>query len=135
MSSLSMHALSLLTLLFSHFTFYFLIFFLFCLSSLFYLLSISPFFLCFLLFLLVVVHRAQLRLFYTACHDKIYRFTPKYFWPVMGVLPKLPTSLLADQPPPLPCASCAMFHSQTKGVLFYFLTFCGISIGLSILSY
>ena len=44
-----------------------------------------------------------------------------YFWPIVGVLLGLPTSLLAVQPPPLPCVVCAMLPSQTKVVLFCFL--------------
>ena len=46
-----------------------------------------------------------------------------YFWPVMGVLPEMPTCLLAVQPLPLYHVGRAMPHSQTKVVfvfVFYF---------------
>ena len=77
-SSLLVHALSLLTrtLVFS-LRFLLSYFLSFCLSSIFPLFSISLFFLCFLMFLLVVVYCTQLKPFYTTCHDKIYRFTPQ----------------------------------------------------------
>ena len=129
MSSLLVHALSLLTLLFSHFTFYSLIFFLFV-----YL----PFFLCYLSIFFYVSCYSSFLLF--TVHGKgffillaMIRFTVlplNYFWPIVGVHPGLPTGLLAAQPPPLPCTSCAIFHSQTKGVLFYFLVFRRIPIQL-----
>ena len=67
-SSHSCFLTSLSTLLFSFFLF------IFPFSFVFYL---STFFLCFLLFLILVVYCARQRLFYTACHDKIYRFTPQ----------------------------------------------------------
>ena len=129
MSSLLVHALLLLTLLFSHFTFYSLIFFLFV-----YL----PFFLCYLSIFFYVSCYSSFLLF--PMHGKgffillaMIRFTVlplNYFWPIVGVHPGLPTGLLAAQPPPLPCTSCAIFHSQTKGVLFYFLVFRRIPIQL-----
>ena len=45
-----------------------------------------------------------------------------YFWPIVGVLPRLSTGLPAAQLPPLPCVGCAMLHFQTKVVLFFFFT-------------
>ena len=113
---------------FSHFTLYSLIFSLFV-----YPLSVFfVFFLCFLPFLLLAVYYTRLRPFYIAYHDKIYHFTPNHFWPIVGVLPGLPTSLLAAQPPPLPCASRDTLHSQTKVVLFCFLASRGIPIPIRV---
>ena len=40
------------------------------------------------------------------------------FWPIVGVLPKLPTSLLAAQPPLLHYVGRATPYSQTKVILF-----------------
>ena len=64
-----------LSFLLSHFLFFF------CLPFLFFLLTFY-FLLCFYSFLFfpsssVVVHCAQLRLFYIVCCDKIYHFTPQ----------------------------------------------------------
>ena len=91
-----MHALSLLTLLFSHFTFYSLILFYFFIFSIFFVFYFSVF-LCFLLFHLVVVYYAQLRPFYTACHDKIYRFTHQLLLACCGC-PSQTTHWFADCP-------------------------------------
>ena len=129
MSSLLVYALSLLVLLFPHFTFYFLVFFLFRLSSLFSLLSLSLS-ICFLLFLPVVPYCARLRPFYTACHDKIYYFTPQPLLACCGC-PSRTTNWSAG------CLAtttilCWLRHVPfpDKGsfVLFYFLTFRGIPI-------
>ena len=128
MSSQLVHALSLL-----FFSLHFLLsyFLSFCLSSLFPLFSISLFFFyvsCYSSFLLFTVHGKGFFILLA-----MIRFTVlplNYFWPIVGVHPGLPTGLLAAQPPPLPCTSCAIFHSQTKGVLFYFLVFRRIPIQL-----
>ena len=113
-----------------------LFFFLFCLSSQFFsLLSISfyvfvlPYFSS-LLSLPFTVHNQGLFILPT-----VIRFTVlslNYFWSGVDVLPRPPISLLAAQPPPLLCAGCATFHSQTKGVLFYFLAFHGILIQIRV---
>ena len=94
-------------------------------------------FLCFLFLPFFYVSCCSSLLLFTV-HDKgffilsaMIRFTVlplKYFWPIVGIFLGLPISLLAAQPPPLPCAGYAMFHSQTKRVLFYFLAFRGIPI-------
>ena len=56
-----------------------------------------------------------------------------YFWPIVGVLPRLPIGLLVVQLPPLHRVGRAMPHSQTKVVFvfaFYFpCTFIRIRVG------
>ena len=128
-----MHAL--LHFCFSHFTSYFLIFFLFVYPLCFSLLSISLFFLCFLLFflvlpLLLIMHNQGLFILLAMIRFTILPLN--CFQPIVGVLPRSPTGLLAAQPPPLPCAGCAMFHFQTKGVLFYLLVFRSIPIQIRV---
>ena len=132
MSSLLVHALSLLTILFSHFTFYSLIFFLFV-----YLLCFLCFlFLCFSMFPVVppcfcLLCTAEAFFILPA----VMRFTIlplNHFWPVVGVLPRLPIGLLATQPPPLPFAGRVTLHSQKKVVLFCFLASRGIPIRIRV---
>ena len=55
-----------------------------------------------------------------------------YFWPGVGVLPDLPIGLLAAQSSPLLCVDYATFHSQKKGVLFYFLSLHSIPIQIRV---
>ena len=57
--------------------------------------------------------------FYTVCHDKIYNFLfLNCFWLVVGVLPRLATSLLVAQPLLLHCVGCITLHSQKKMAWF-----------------
>ena len=125
MGSLLVHALSpshscfLTTLLF--------FFLLFILSIFLYFIFLSLF-LCLLFFLLVVSLCMVKALFILFAMVRFTILPFNYFWPIMSVLPELPTSLLTTQPPPLSYAGYATFHSQTKGVLFYFLAIRGIPI-------
>ena len=133
MSSLLVHALSLLTILFSHFTFYSLIFFLFV-----YLLC----FLCFLFLYLSMFPVIPPCFFFLFCTTEAFFILPtvmrftilplNHFWPVVGVLPRLPIGLLATQPPPLSCAGHVTLHSQIKVVLFCFLASRGILIRIRV---
>ena len=118
-SSCSCFHTSLFIFLFSFFSVYLLCF----LCSL----SLS---ICFLLFLPVVPYCARLRPFYTACHDKIYYFTPQPLLACCGC-PSRTTHWSAG------CLAtttilCWLRHVPfpDKGsfVLFYFLTFRGIPI-------
>ena len=131
-SSLLVHALSqscFLTSLFIHSVFLYSPFpflFLYSLySSLFFFLAIfltcfSLLFACLSLFLLLLTVNI-LGLFILPTMKSFTILPLNYFWPGVGVLPKLLTSLLATQPSPLPYSGRATFHSQTKEFCFVFL--------------
>ena len=131
-SSLLVHALShfcFLTSLFIHSVFLYSPFpflFLYSLySSLFFFLPIfltcfSLLSTCLSLFLLLLTVNI-LGLFILPTVKNFIILPLNYFWPGVGVLPRLPTGLLVAQSSPLPYTGRAMFHSQTKEFCFVFL--------------
>ena len=99
-----------------------------CFSLCFLFLSMFSFFLVFPL--LFTMHNEGLFILSAMIRFIVLPFN--YLWPSVGLLPRPPTGLLAAQPPPPLCASHTTFHSQTKGVLFYFLALRGIPIRIRV---